>query len=259
MLSPWPTRQATGLAQTRGLRRSDRPRPTGIGAHYLRLAGQRVAPAQLLGVELPPVDSPGDRLVEAYPRRRRFDCHLRRSRAAVISLADLLACVSPNDFLWRRLAIEAIVSVQTALLDSWPELTLHSFLPAAGVNLWRARALTTLVCDRIDRGPVAQTIASAEGWGCFGFDLPWHARLLCGDGPSELISCHRRSRMFKCHRSDRINDRHRTAALAVSRAAGKGSDLAISRACADFARAADKRYDRRYLAPFSDEGLPLTT
>jgi hypothetical protein len=143
-----------------------------LGLQHLKMAGSVIAAAQLLGVELPPGDTAGDRLVEAY----------LRGADLIATYADIAQPAFRWQIYWRALpgrfpqalaAIEAIVSVQTGLLDSWPQLTLRSVLPTAGAALWHANSDGAgLRCERFDPGPTVKTIAAAEGWGCFGFDLP---------------------------------------------------------------------------------------
>ena len=143
----------------------------GLGLGRLRFAGGVIEPGQLLGVELPLSAPAGDRLVEAY----------LRGDDLIATYADVAQPSFRWQIYWRALpgrfpqalaAIEAIVSVQTGMLDSWPQLTLRSILPIARCAAWRAPlGGAGLQCERFDPGTTLKTISAAEGWGCFGFDL----------------------------------------------------------------------------------------
>jgi hypothetical protein len=172
MHSPWrlDQRRATlDLGSLGALIDLDQP---GLGLQNLKLAGSLIDVGQLLGVELPLGDSAGDRLVEAY-------C---RGDDLIATYCDIAQPSFRWQVYWRALpkrfpqaimAIETIVSVQTGLLDSSPQLTLRSVLPANAAAAWRAMAGGAEVrCDRFDTGATDHGITAAEGWGCFSFELP---------------------------------------------------------------------------------------
>ncbi len=171
MDSPWRLDQRQARLEVKTFRADiDLDRPES-GLDRLSFAGRSLAPAQLLGVELPASDTVGDRFVEAY----------LRGNDLIATYADVSRPSFRWQVYWRAIsgrypqalaAIEAIVSVQTGLLDSWPQLSLRSLLPATGVWLWRAGGDGVgLQCERVDPGPTAKTVAATESWGCFDFAL----------------------------------------------------------------------------------------
>ncbi|HEX4146949.1 MAG TPA: hypothetical protein VHY91_25855 [Pirellulales bacterium] len=142
-----------------------------LGLERLKLGGCAITPARLLGVELPPSNAAGDRLVETY----------LRGDDLIATYADTAQPSFRWQIYWRAVlqrfpqalaAIETIVSVQTGLLDSRPQLMLRSAVPCSRAAVWRATIGNgELSCERFDPGSTAKTIGAAEGWGCFGFEL----------------------------------------------------------------------------------------
>jgi hypothetical protein len=172
MHSPWRLDQRRATLELGSLTAQiDLDQPE-LGLQHLKLAGHVVTGAQLLGVELPLPDPARDRFVEAYPRGDDL----------IATYADVGQPSFRWQVYWRAVpsrfpqavaAIEAIVSVQTGLLDSWPQLTLRSVLPTTGVAVWRGvLGGDGLQCERFDPGLTGKTITATDGWGCFGFELP---------------------------------------------------------------------------------------
>jgi hypothetical protein len=172
MHSPWRLDQRRATLDLGPLKaRIDLDQPA-LGLQQLTLAEGAVMPQQILGVELPPIEHDGDRFVEAY----------LRGDDLIATYADVAQPSFRWQVYWRALlgrfpqalaAIEAIVSVQTGLLDSWPQLTLRSSVTTAGAAVWRAGLAGAE--PRFERfGPdcAANGITAVEGWGCFGFKLP---------------------------------------------------------------------------------------
>ena len=169
MHSPWRLdgRRATlRLGQLEA--RVDLERPES-GLDQLSLSGQSIARRSILGVVLPMDRRGSDRFVDAYVRGN-----------------DLIASYTENtqpsfrwQIYWRACcerfpavlaAIEAIVSVQTDLLEGEPELFLGGELPTLSATAWRTEANGKLTHGRIE-APVA--VASQRNrWACFGFELP---------------------------------------------------------------------------------------
>jgi len=178
MQSPWrlePRRATLRLGTLEGAIDLSQP---ALGLAELRLSGGALVAMQLLGVELPSSDAQGDRLVEAY--LRGDDLVATYAEPGFTSPAGGSSAFRWQVY-WRACAarfpralaaIETIVSVQTGLLDSWPQLTLRSTIPAAEVAVWRIDAgRNDCNCERIAPGVATTTISAAEGWGCFGFRL----------------------------------------------------------------------------------------
>jgi hypothetical protein len=141
------------------------------GLTQLRRAGTSIPQAQILGVELPPTDHAENRFVDAY--LRGTDLIGTYAEVAQPSLRwQIYWRASADRFPQTVAAIEAIVSVQTGLLDSEPRLTLSTTVPAVKLSLWRASGDDVLRCDQFDALPTTKTMAASDGWGCFGFDLP---------------------------------------------------------------------------------------
>ena len=126
-------------------------------------------------------------------------------------------------------------------------------LPKRQCGALRGRRRTAMRAIR-SRPDWPKRITAAEGWGCFGFELP-------GATGSYVEMVHPAdfdSSSVECVATPPgtlppvgVSLRH----AIVSRAAGEGGDFAIARVGAAFARVADVRYDRRCSARVCRRGL----
>jgi hypothetical protein len=170
MQSPWrlQRRQATlhlGPLQAR----VDLDHPAaGIGE--LTLSGRPISGARILGLVLPPGAENHNRFVEAYLRGNDLIATYAEPAQPALRWQIYWRAVSER-FPNALAAVEAIVSVQTGLLDSQPELTLRSDLPTDRATSWRATADDRFESTAI-QAPLARDVVAAEdGWACFSCDL----------------------------------------------------------------------------------------
>jgi hypothetical protein len=171
MQSPWRLEGRTAtlaLGPLRAITRLDAAIP---GLAEVTVSGQPVEFGQILGIVVPNSDSSPNRLVDAYVRGNDLVAtYVEDTQRTLRWQVYWRAC--SDQFPMALAAVEAIVSVQTDLLDSHPTLNLLSGLPFCCGSIWRE-----IAPDRIEFEPVkpdtpALTASAKHGWSCFGVALP---------------------------------------------------------------------------------------
>jgi hypothetical protein len=104
------------------------------GIHQVSVETRSLGEAQLLGLALPSV-AHGE-------AKSSFDCYTR-GRDLIAAYPESPSWPVCADIIWRAIspaenrgfvaAVDVVISVRTALLDSWPELAVRSVLPSAEV------------------------------------------------------------------------------------------------------------------------------
>jgi hypothetical protein len=135
------------------------------GLFDLRLAAWELAGAQLLGLDFPSsAEGEVRNPLECYQRGRDLVAAYSESASWPVRVDILWRAVSPANIPGVLFGVDAIVSVRTALLDSWPELAVRSRLPATQVL--RLTGVETARFEPCDGGSCPQLVLKAGGGPC---------------------------------------------------------------------------------------------